>query len=83
MPSTIQNHVADNEHFVLLVKLIKEDSSFRSEISKILDLDERERRNVIDTIIEKMKNNSEPGVLIEAFSYLKDTAVAFRLKEVL
>lgn len=68
--------VSDNESFVSLIQLAKEDKEIKNRILMILKLDSFNRISLLNTFISEMNLKGAPEDFVEAFFYLKDDSVA-------
>ena len=75
--------LTDNESFVVLIQLAKEDEKIKERIIAILKLDSFNRISLLNTIISEMDLKGAPKDFVEAFSYLKDDNVASRAIEII
>ncbi|MBW1822317.1 MAG: hypothetical protein JRI92_11270 [Deltaproteobacteria bacterium] len=56
--------VADDENFLALVQVLKEDSKIRSKIEPILSLDQFNRKSALNTWLEQLKYQQAPEKFI-------------------
>ena len=75
--------VADNEVFVTLLRVAKEDSAIRSQLGGILAQPPFHRKSLLNALIAEMKMNSAPTDFVNAIACLLDDAVAARAKELI
>ncbi|MBI4408605.1 MAG: hypothetical protein HY561_02775 [Gemmatimonadetes bacterium] len=68
--------VADNETFVRLMQIARDDAEVRDHLLRILRLDPTSRRGALNQYIQSMQLHGAPADFVEAFTYLKDDAVA-------
>ena len=71
-----KKRIADNESFVSLIQLAKEDKEIKNRILMILKLDSFNRISLLNTFISEMNLKGAPEDFVEAFVYLKDDRVA-------
>jgi len=71
--------VADDENFIALVQVLKEDYKIRSKIEPILSLDQFNRKSALNTWIEQLKFQQAPEKFISLLSCLIDDDIAKKL----
>lgn len=75
--------VADEETFVRLIQVAREDPAIRDQLRALLSLDDFNRQSAIRSMLEEMRLNRAPGELISAFACLLDRQIAEKAMEVL
>jgi hypothetical protein len=75
--------VADDENFLSLVQVLKEDSKIRSKIEPILSLDQFNRKSALNTWLEQLKYQQAPEKFIALLSCLIDDDIAKKLLSVI
>jgi hypothetical protein len=75
--------VGDNETFVNLMRVAREDPDIRRVILNILTQSSFNRHSMLNTLIAELKLKSAPDDFIEAFASLLDDEVARRASELL
>ena len=75
--------VADDENFLALVQVLKEDSKIRSKIEPILSLDQFSRKSALNTWLEQLKYQQAPEKFIALLSCLIDDDIAKKLLSVI
>ncbi len=75
--------VADDENFIALVQVLKEDYKIRSKIEPILSLDQFNRKSALNTWIEQLKFQQAPEKFISLLSCLIDDDIAKKLLSVI
>jgi hypothetical protein len=75
--------VADDENFIALVKVLKEDDKIRSKIEPILSLDPFNRKSALNTWLEQLKFQQAPKKFIALLSCLINDDVAEKLVQVI
>ncbi len=78
MPYAMQKDrsVSDNERFITLMRVAREDHEIGKEIVSILSLDNFNRKSVLNTWISRMQLEKAPADLVNALAVLLDDAVA-------
>lgn len=71
----IPKKIADNEIFVILIQLAKEDKKIKERILAILRLDSFNRMSLLNSLFSEMGLKGAPDDFVEAFMYLKDDNV--------
>ncbi|MBW2251881.1 MAG: hypothetical protein JRF60_14955 [Deltaproteobacteria bacterium] len=71
--------IADDENFIALVKVLKEDYKIRSKIEPILSLDKFNRKSALNTWLEQLKFQQAPEKIISLLSCLIDDDIAKKL----
>jgi len=72
--------VADNENFIALVQVLKEDYKIRSKIEPILSLDKFNRKSALNTWLEQLKFQQAPEKFVALLSCLIDVDIAKKLR---
>ena len=75
--------VGDNETFVTLIRVAREDSEVRKTLAGILSQPPFHRKSLLNTLLEEMKLRGAPPDFISAINALLDDAVAIRAKEMI
>jgi hypothetical protein len=78
-----KHFVTDDENFVALVQVLKEDRKIRSKIEPILSLDPFNRKSVLNTWVEQLKFQQAPGKFIALLSCLIDDDIARKVLQVI
>jgi|GEM_PF-1166069 len=68
--------ISDNESFVTLVRVAKEDPMIRAQLVSILTLDDFNRRSALNTMVEQMRFKKAPQSFVSAVAMLIDDKVA-------
>ena len=76
MSENQKKNIANNESFILLIQLAKEDKKIKDRILMILKLDSFNRISLLNTFISEMSLKSAPKDFVEAFAYLEDDNIA-------
>lgn len=71
-------NAGEDENFIRLIQIARDEPSFREQILPILKLDDFNRISLLNTIIQNARLNGAPEHFIQALSYLKDNAAAVR-----
>ena len=75
--------VVDNEKFITLMKLAREEPDVRKRLKVICSLDSFNRRSVLNTWLDDLKLQGAPGDYIEALSFFLDDHVAEKALELI
>jgi len=75
--------VADDENFIALVQVLKEDYKIRSKIEPILSLDQFNRKSALNTWLEQLKFQQAPEKFIVLISCLIEDDIAEKLLQVI
>ena len=75
--------VADDENFIALVQLMKEDDEIRSKIEPILSLDPFNRKSALNTWLEQLKLQQAPNKFVILLSCLTDDDIAKKVLQVI
>ena len=75
--------VTDDENFIALVQVLKEDYKIRSKIEPILSLDKFNRKSALNTWLEQLKFQQAPEKFISLLSCLIDDDIAKKLLSVI
>ena len=75
--------VGDNEAFVKLIQVAKEDSNIHKTLVSILSMDPFQRKSAIGSLIEDMQLKGAPKIFVAAIANLRDDKVADRALEIL
>ena len=78
-----KHFVADDENFIALVQVLKEDYKIRSKIEPILSLDKFNRKSALNTWLEQLKFQQAPEKFIALLSCLLDDDIAKKLLQVI
>ena len=76
MSENPKKSIADNESFISLIQLAKEDRKIKDRILTILKLDSFNRISLLNTYISEMSLKGAAKDFVEAFAYLKDDNIA-------
>ena len=76
MSENQKKNIVDNESFILLIQLAKENKKIKDRILMILKLDSFNRISLLNTFISEMSLKGAPKDFVEAFAYLKDDTIA-------
>jgi hypothetical protein len=74
---------SDNETFVGLIRLAREDPEIGDQLRALLSLDDFNRQSAIRSLLEEMRLNNAPAELISAFACLVDDLLAEKALELL
>jgi len=75
--------IADDENFIALVQVLKEDYKIRSKIEPILSLDKFNRKSALNTWLEQLKFQQAPEKFISLLSCLIDDDITKKLLSVI
>lgn len=75
--------VGENEPFTTLIRVAQEDLGIRSQLLKIISLDQFNRASVLNTLLEEMRLKGAPEEIVSAITCLLDSDVADKTKELL
>ncbi len=75
--------VADNETFLRLIQLARENQELRDRLKTVLSMNREERKSAIRLIIDRMQKNNEPEDVVSALRCLLTHSVADKALEVL
>ena len=75
--------IGDNEEFVTLIQVARENEDIRNQLLVILSQDAFNRASIINSFIEDMRIKNAPKELISAIACLLDDDVAERAREIL
>ena len=75
--------VGDNEAFVKLIQVAKEDSNIHKTLFSILSMDPFQRKSAIGSLIEEMQLKGAPKKFVAAIANLRDDKVADRALAIL
>ena len=75
--------IAEDENFIALVQVLKEDYKVRSKIEPILSLDKFNRKSALNTWLEQLKFQQAPKKFIGLLSCLLDDNIAKKLLHVI
>ena len=78
-----KHFLANDENFIALVQVLKEDYKVRSKIEPILSLDKFNRKSALNTWLEKLKFQQAPEKFIALLSCLLDDDIAKKLLRVI
>ena len=70
--------VGDNEAFVKLIQVAKEDSNINKTLISIISMDPFQRKSAIGSLIEDMQLKGAPKKFVAAIANLRDDKVADR-----
>ena len=77
------NTVGDNDAFVTLIQVAKEDADIRKQLQAILAQPPFHRKSMLNMLISQMKLKSAPPEFIAAIASLLDDEVATKAMEVI
>ena len=69
-------YAADDDTFIRLVQIARDDPKINKEILKILTLDSFNRQSALNTLLDTMRLKGAPLEFIEAVDFLVDDDVA-------
>ncbi len=75
--------LSDNEDFVRMVQMIRNDAEFRKTVISLLRLDPWRRKSIITEIVENMKSARESSSLVTAMASLLDDEVVASILQML
>lgn len=75
--------VADDENFIALVQVLKEDDKIRSKVEPILSMDPFNRKSALNTWLEQLKFQQAPKKFMALISCLLDDDIAEKLLQVI
>ena len=75
--------VGDNEAFVKLIQVAKEDRSIHKTLVTILSMEPFQRTSAIGSLVEEMQLKGAPKTFVAAIANLKDDKVADKVLELL
>ena len=78
-----QPFVADNESFILLMRVAREDAGVRRHLLTILSQTPFNRTSMLNTFINEMRLRKAPAEIISAVACLLDHEVALQAVEML
>ena len=78
-----KHFVSDDEDFIALVQVLKDDYKIRSKIEPILSLDQFNRKSTLNTWLEQLKFQQAPEKFINLLSCLLDDDIAKKLLQVI
>jgi len=78
-----KHFIANDENFIALVQVLKEDYKVRSKIEPILSLDKFNRKSALNTWLEQLKFQQAPEKFIVLLSCLLDDDIAKKLLRVI
>ena len=78
-----KNFIADDENFIALVQVLKEDYKVRNKIEPILSLDKFNRKSALNTWLEQLRFQQAPKKFIALLSCLLDDDIAKKLLHVI
>ena len=75
--------VAEDEVFIALIRVAREDPAIGDRLRGILGLDDFQRSSLLNTWIEEAKLRGAPREFTRALAHLRDAAIARRALEAL
>jgi len=78
-----KHFIADDENFIALVQVLKENFKIRSKIEPILSLDKFNRKSALNTWLEQLRFQQAPEKFIALLSCLLDDDIAKKLLHVI
>lgn len=75
--------IGEDENFIALVQVLKEDYKVRSKIEPILSLDKFNRKSALNTWLEQLRFQQAPKKFIALLSCLLDDDIAKKLLHVI
>ncbi|MBT8352550.1 MAG: hypothetical protein KJO26_15130 [Deltaproteobacteria bacterium] len=78
-----KNFITDDENFIALVQVLKENDQIRSRIEPILSLDKFNRKSALNTWLEQLRFQQAPKKFIGLLSCLLDDSIAKKLLHVI
>ena len=76
---TVQKSVSNNEMFVTLIRVAREDEDIKNRLVRILSLDSFNRTSTLNTFIDELRLKNAPPIITEAISYLLDDTLAAKV----
>jgi len=78
-----QPPVAENENFITLMRVAREDADVRRKLLAILSQTDFNRTSMLNTLIDEMRLKSAPSEFVAAIACLLDYEVASRTLQML
>lgn len=78
-----KHSIADDENFIAMVQVLKENDKIRSRIEPILSLDNFNRKSALNTWLEQLKYQQAPKKFIGLLSCLLDDNIAKKLLHII
>ena len=78
-----ERSLADNETFVRLIQLAREDPQIGDQLRALLSMDDFNRQSVLRSMLDEMRLNHASSELISAFASLLDDGIAEKAMEIL
>lgn len=75
--------VADNEEFITLIRVAREDREVRTQLAAILAQPSFHRQSLLNAMISEMKLKAAPLEFINAIACLLDDAIAAKARELI
>jgi hypothetical protein len=75
--------ITDNEMFVRLIEVAREDTGIRDRLLDVLRLESSKRDHTLSVLTSAMRLRGEPDDLVESLRYLRDDEVAKKTLELL
>lgn len=75
--------VSDDETFVALIQVAREDPEIRKVLKNLLKLDDMNRMSMLGGWLEELRLKGAPDDFVQALGYLKDPDVAKKALEVI
>ena len=80
---TRRKPIVNNETFIYLMKVAREDRDIRDKLKSILRLDSFNRQSILNTWLHDLKLQGAPRDFIESLSYFLDDEIAEKALEVI
>ena len=75
--------IVNNETFIYLMKVVREERDIRNKLKSILKLDSFNRQSILNTWLHDLKLQGAPKDFIESLSYFLDDDIAEKALEVI
>ena len=75
--------IVNNETFIYLMKVAREEPDIRNKLKSILKLDSFNRQSILNTWLHDLKLQGAPKDFIESLSYFLDDDIAEKALEVI
>jgi len=82
-PHEKKSLIADDETFVSLIQLAREDSEIGQRLLGLLGLDDFNRKSFLGSWIEEARLRGAPEEFVRALGYLRDDEIAHQTRELL
>jgi hypothetical protein len=81
--SSKKTTLADDDDFIRLIQVARDDPEIRHQLLSILSLDPFHRESVLNSWLDQLKHQNAPPEFIRAIRCLTDTAIAGKALELL